>query len=102
MAKVTDAAIAALVGFFKTGDKPGGVQYEALITAIQEAAQDHEHNSAGGTGTGAGDASAIDSLKYGPDASKTATPAVGMVYIATDTTKQYTCFLVNVWTQIYP
>lgn len=102
MAKVTNAAIAALVALFETGDKPTGPNYETLIETIREAAQDHEHNAAGGTGTGGGDASVIDNLKYGPDASKTATPAVGMVYIGTDTTKQYTCFTVNVWTQIYP
>lgn len=102
MSKVTDGVIAAIVGFFETGDKPAGPQYEVLITAIQEAAQDHEHGPAGGTGTGTGDASAINNLAFGPDASKTATPAVGQVYIATDTSKQYTCFLVNVWTQIYP
>lgn len=102
MAKVTDEAIAAIVAVFETGDKPIGSNYETLITAIQEAAQDHEHGPAGGTGTGAGDASAINNLAYGPDASKTATPAVGMVYVASDTSKQYTCFTVNIWTQIYP
>lgn len=102
MAKVTDAAIAAIVAVFETGDKPTGANYATLITAIQEAAQDHEHVPAGGPGTGAGDASVIDNLAFGPDASKTATPAVGQVYIASDTSKQYTCFTVNVWTQIYP
>ena len=102
MAKVTNAVIATLTGYFETGDKPTGPNYETLIAAIQEAAQDHEHVATGGTGSGTGDASIVGVLAYGADASKTATPSVGSVYIATDTSKQYTCFTVNVWTQIYP
>lgn len=102
MAKVTDAVIVALVGFFETGDKPGGDEYEALITAIQEAAQDHEHTGSGGSGSGTGDASPVKTLANGADASKTATPSPGMVYVATDASKFYVCFTVNVWTQVYP
>ena len=102
MAKVTDAVITALQALFETGDKPTGANYATVMTAIQEAAQDHQHNAAGGTGTGAGDASVITSLLAGADASKTATPVVGSKYIATDTNKEYTCFTANVWTQIHP
>lgn len=36
----------------------------------------------------------------GLDASKSATPAVGNLYWATDTNKAYACFATNVWTQV--
>lgn len=39
----------------------------------------------------------ITSWTVGLDAAKTATPAVGAVYIASDTMKQYYCHLANFW-----
>jgi len=102
VAKVTDERVLALEAFFDTGDKPTEVQYADLIAAVQEAAQDHEHNAAGGSGSGTGDASPIKFLDNGADASKTATPTVGQGYVATDTNKLYICFTVNIWTQVYP
>jgi len=102
MAKVTDVVVATLQSYFETGDKPTEAQYAELIEAIQEAAQDHEHTPSGGSGSGTGDAGAVGYLANGADSSKTATPEPGMVYVATDTSKVYVCFTINVWTQIYP
>jgi len=60
MSKVTDAAIAAIKAKFENGDVPDGTDFVNLITAIQEAAQDHEHKAAGGSGSGTGDAGQVD------------------------------------------
>jgi len=38
---------------------PDGTDFVNLITAIQEAAQDHEHKAAGGSGSGTGDAGQV-------------------------------------------
>lgn len=102
MAKVTNVVLAAAQALFETGDTPAGPQYAAMIALAQQAAQDHEHTGAGGPGTGTGDASPVGCLAKGADASKTPTPTVGMVYVATDTTKFYVCFVDNSWTQVYP
>ena len=102
MAKVTDVVVAALQAYFETGDKPLESEYAIVMTAIQEAAQDHEHTASGGTGSGTGDAGAVGYLTHGADASKTVTPVPGQVYSADDASKFYVCFTVNVWTQIYP
>jgi len=59
MSKVTDAAIAAIVAKFENGDVPDGTDFSTLITAVQEAAQDHEHNAGGGSGAGTGDAGQV-------------------------------------------
>ena len=56
MSKVTDARIAAIKAFFGTGDKLTEDNFADLIDAIQEAAQEHQHVSGGGAGSGAGDA----------------------------------------------
>lgn len=40
------------------------------------------------------------SLKSGLDANKDASPNVGDVYVATDTSKLYVCFVVGAWTNI--
>lgn len=44
--------------------------------------------------------SALASFTQGLDASKTATPAVGNVYWATDSLKLYICYVTNVWQQV--
>lgn len=59
MTKVTDAHINDIKALFETGDAPDGDDFSTLITAVQEAAQDHEHKSTGGAGTGTGDAAAL-------------------------------------------
>jgi hypothetical protein len=40
------------------------------------------------------------SFTKGLDASKTATPSIGSVYYATDTSELYECFATNVWVQV--
>ena len=44
----------------------------------------------------------LSKLNSGLDASKPATPAVNDMYLATDTTKIYKCFVAETWVQIYP
>ncbi|MBA7519312.1 hypothetical protein ES705_11390 [subsurface metagenome] len=41
-------------------------------------------------------------LNYGADASRPAIPVVNDMYLATDTTKVYKCFVVGNWVQVYP
>jgi len=41
-------------------------------------------------------------LNYGLDASKPAVPVVNDMYLATDTTKIYRCFVAGNWVQVYP
>ena len=41
-------------------------------------------------------------LNYGLDASKPVVPAVNDMYLATDTTKIYKCFVPGNWVQVYP
>ena len=41
-------------------------------------------------------------LNYGLDASKPAVPVVNDLYLATDTTKIYRCFVAENWVQVYP
>ena len=59
MSKVTDARIAAIKALFKTGDKLTEENFADLVDAIQEAAEDHEHVSGGGAGSGTGNAAPI-------------------------------------------
>jgi len=41
-------------------------------------------------------------LNYGIDASKPAVPVINDLYLATDTTKIYRCFVAGNWIQVYP
>jgi len=59
MSKVSDAVINALKAKFETGDIPDGPDFSEFLDAVQEAAQDHEHNAEGGSGSGTGDASKV-------------------------------------------
>lgn len=97
MTKFNDALVAALQNYFETGDKPTEAQYAEWIQAIQDGIEEHTHVSTGGAETGTGDASAVINLQSGLDASKSATPAVGDVYLATDTDKTYVCFTAEEW-----
>lgn len=97
MAKVTDEAINTIKGFFETGDTPTQIQFYDLIEAIQEAAQEHEHKSTGGAGTGTGDAGAVENLQSGLEANKPETPAVGDIYVATDTGNVFFCYVAGFW-----
>lgn len=51
MAKFTDAVRATLTGYFNAGDQPTEAQFTALILAIQEGIEEHDHS---GTGDGDG------------------------------------------------
>jgi len=42
----------------------------------------------------------IGNVRSGLDAAKTATPHIGMIYIATDTKITYTCYTVDTWTAL--
>lgn len=90
-----------LQGRFETGDKPTQADFFALIAAIQEAAQEHEHTPSGGPGTDTGDAAPVKFLHAGLEEHKPASPTPGQVYIATDTLKVYLCFAPESWTVIY-
>jgi len=59
MSKVTDAQIAAIKALFGTGSKLEEDNFADLIDAIQEAAQEHQHVSGGGAGSGTGDAAPL-------------------------------------------
>lgn len=53
MAKFTDAVKATLKGYFNAGDQPTELQFAALMDAIQEGIEEHQHDSTGdGDGTG--------------------------------------------------
>lgn len=61
-------------------------------------------NQANFAALGAGDSGAPDiyNLKSGVDASKSATPAVGDIYVATDTLLVYACYSAESWTIVGP
>lgn len=100
MAKVDSAAITALKALFETGDTITQPNLADLIDTIAEAAEAHSHVSTGGDGSGTGDASFVVNLQSGTAAAKPATPAVGDVYLETDTSKLYVCFVAEAWTEI--
>ena len=100
MSKLTDAIKATLKGYFNLGDVPTEEQYAALMDAIQEGVQEHEHTATGGPGAGTGDAGPVKNLMSGAESAKPPTPEVGDVYIETDTTKFYVCYSAGVWTQV--
>ena len=51
MSKFTDALRNTLQGYFDPGDQPTSAQFDALILAIQEGIEEHDHD---GTGDGDG------------------------------------------------
>lgn len=59
MSKVTDERIVAIKALFGTGHKLQEGNFADLIDAIQEAAQEHQHVSGGGAGSGTGNAGPI-------------------------------------------
>jgi hypothetical protein len=54
LAKLTDAIVVALKGYFETGDAPTEAQFITLINAIQEGIEEHDH-----AGLGDGDAANV-------------------------------------------
>ena len=97
MSKVTDARIAAIKALFETGDRLTEDNFADLIDAIQEAAQEHQHVSGGGAGSGTGDAGPVINLQSGTAANKPGSPAVGDIYIETDTGKVHFCISAGNW-----
>jgi len=100
MSKVTDARIGAIKALFGTGGKLTEDNFADLIDAIQEAAQEHQHVSDGGAESDAGDAGPVINLQSGAAAEKPETPAVGDIYVETDTSKVYTCYSAGNWTEV--
>lgn len=100
MAKVDSAAIAVLKALFETGDTLLQGSFEEIMDAIAEAAEAHGHVSTGGDASGTGDASFVVNLQSGVAGAKPGTPAVGDVYIETDTSKVYVCNTAESWTEI--
>jgi hypothetical protein len=100
MSKVDSSRIAAIKAHFEEGDELTEAGFYLLIDALAEAAQEHEHVSTGGAGSGTGDAGPVDNLRSGTAAAKPASPAVGDCYVETDTEKFYVCFSAGVWTEV--
>jgi hypothetical protein len=97
MPKVTSERIAAIKENFEHGEVITQDNLADLIDAFAEAAEAHEHKPSGGDGTGTGDAGPVGNLKSGPAASKPENPAVGDIYIATDTGHVYCCHVTSFW-----
>jgi hypothetical protein len=100
VSKVTSARIAAIKANFEHSDTMTETNLADWIDAIAEAAQAHGHTASGGDGTGTGDAGPVVNLQSGTAANKPETPAVGDVYLETDTSKLYVCFSASAWTEI--
>jgi hypothetical protein len=100
MSKVTDARITAIKNRFPNGARTDEDDFADLIDAIQEAAQAHQHLSTGGDGMGTGDAGPVINLQSGTAAQKPGSPAVGDVYVETDTSKVFACFSAGSWTDV--
>jgi len=100
MSKVTDARIAAVKALFETGSKLEEDNFADLIDAIQEAAQEHEHVSAGGADSGTGNARPVVNLQSGTAAQKPESPAIGDIYVETDTSEVYACYAAGSWTEV--
>jgi hypothetical protein len=97
MAKVDSTRIAAIKANFQAQDTVTETNLADLIDAFAEAAQEHEHVSTGGAGSGTGDAGPVQNLKSGLDASKPEAPAAGDIYVATDTGNVYFCYVAGFW-----
>ena len=100
MAKVDAAAIAALKALWETGDYVLESSLITFIDMIAHAAEDHGHTASGGPGSETGDAGAVINLQSGIASAKPGTPAVGDVYIETDTATVYACYVAEAWVQL--
>lgn len=100
MPKVDAAAIAAIKAHFEEGDKLSEIGFYALIDALADAAEDHEHHSAGGPGSGTGDAAPVANVQHGMEYARPPSPNVGDLWVETDTYKFYVCYVTDAWTQV--
>jgi len=100
MAKVHSSRVSAIKANFQHADVITEDNLADLIDAIAEAAEAHEHTASGGDGTGTGDAGPVANLQSGAAAQKPGSPAVGDVYLESDTSKLFVCFSAGSWTEI--
>ena len=100
MGKVDAAAIATLKALWETGDYVLESSLVTFIDMLADAAEDHGHTAAGGPGSETGDAGAVVNLQSGLAAAKPATPAVGDIYVETDTATVYACYVAEAWVQL--
>ncbi len=101
MSKYDDAIRTNLEERYLTGERPTQQDYHAIFTAIQEGIEEHEHTPSGGADSGTGDASPVAFLAFGVDTEKANTPQQGQVYISTDTTQVFVCFVAGTWTEVF-
>ena len=100
MAKVDAAAIAALKALWETGDYVLESSLITFIDMLADAAEDHGHTASGGPGSATGDAGPVVNLQSGLAAAKPAAPAVGDIYVETDTATVYACYVAEAWVQL--
>lgn len=100
MSKFTNAIKATLKGYFNLGDVPTEAQYAEWIDRIQEGIQEHQHTATGGAGSGTGDAGPVINLQHGTESQRPTDPAVGDVWVETDTARLYVCFQAGTWTEV--
>jgi hypothetical protein len=100
VSKVDDTRTTDLKASFELGDLQTEQKFADLITAIAEAAQEHEHISGGGAGSGTGDAAPIANVQHGPPASLPGSPNAGDLYIDTQLNRLFVAFTAGFWTQV--
>jgi len=100
MAKVDSSRIEDLKASFELGDTLSEQKFADLITAIAEAAQEHEHVASGGAGSGTGNAAPIVNLRHGPPSSLPGSPNAGDFYVDTQLNRLFVAFSAGFWTQI--
>lgn len=100
MPKVDAAAVAALKADLEDGDRLTATALAALIDAIADAAEDHEHRSGAGPGSGTGDATPVANVQHGMEYARPGSPLVGDVWVETDTFRFMVCHTAGVWTVI--
>ena len=100
MSKVDSTRIEDLKATFELGDTLSEQKFADLITAIAEAAQEHEHVSGGGAGSGTGNAAPVVNLRHGAPASLPGSPSAGDLFIDTQLNRLFVAFTPGFWTQI--
>ncbi|MBC8264173.1 MAG: hypothetical protein H8E47_08640 [Anaerolineales bacterium] len=100
MSKVDSTRIADLKAAFELGDTLSEQKFADLITAIAEAAQEHEHVSGGGAGSGTGDAASIVNVRHGAPSNLPGSPNAGDLYIDTQLNRLFVAFTAGFWTQV--
>jgi len=89
-----------LKAVFELGDTLSEQKFVNLITAIAEAAQEHEHVSGGGAGSGTGNAAPIVNAQHGPPADRPGSPNAGDLFVDTQLDRLFVAFTSGFWTQV--